>query len=201
MTLDECRKMPVRQSGCRKRWRKRRQALCMWKKMNQLDEENLQPDVVSHERLLESDSQKRLTKASQKHVERLRKKHAKLFEPRTYDPAAKPHVVDGVEIGFDVEEREDGIKHYKSPKPMRLGLTGEKRLAEEIEKIIQRGILVRAKNPRHVSNVFLVPKKNPDGSTRAWRVVSNLAPVNRITCAVHGAIPAVTEIWDRLSKA
>ena len=136
VTIDECREKPVRRSDCRRRMRKRQH------------EENLQLDVVSLERLLESDSQKQLTKASQKHVERLRKKHAKLFEPRTYDPAAKPHVVDGVEIGFDVEEREDGIKHYKSPKPKRLGRAGEKRLAEEIEKLIQRGILVRAKSPR-----------------------------------------------------
>ena len=173
----------------------------MWKKANMSDEEELLPDVVSLDRLLDSESQRKLTEASRGYVTDLLEKHKKLFEDRTYDPAAKPHVVDGAEIGFDIEEKEENVRYYKSPKPMRLGLAGEARLAEEVDKLIQKGILIKAKNPRHVSNVFLVPKKNPDGTVKGWRVVANFAPLNKLTCSVHGAIPSVSEIWDRLSKA
>ena len=84
---------------------------------------------------------------------------------------------------------------------MRLGLAGEARVAEAVEALINKGVLIKARNPRHVSNVFVVPKKNPDGTTKAWRLVVNYAPLNRLTCAKHGTIPAISEIWDRLAKA
>ena len=196
-----CRMKPARAQGCRKSRRKRGHQVNMWKKANMSDEEELLPDVVSLDRLLDSESQRKLTEASRGYVTDLLEKHKKLFEDRTYDPAAKPHVVDGAEIGFDIEEKEENVRYYKSPKPMRLGLAGEARLAEEVDKLIQKGILIKAKNPRHVSNVFLVPKKNPDGTVKGWRVVANFAPLNKLTCSVHGAIPSVSEIWDRLSKA
>ena len=196
------RKKPARLSGCAKRRRKREHQLNqMWKQLNESDKENLQPDAVSLERLLQSESQAELTRESQEYVSKLMKDHEKLFEPRNYDPKAKPHVVDGVKIAFDIEEKESGIRYYRSPKPMRLGLAGEARVAEAVEALINKGVLIKARNPRHVSNVFVVPKKNPDGTTKAWRLVVNYAPLNRLTCAKHGTIPAISEIWDRLAKA
>jgi len=33
------------------------------------------------------------------------------------------------------------------------------------------------------------------------KLVVNYAPLNRLTCARHGSIPSISEIWDRLSKA
>ena len=185
MEISQCQKKPAWRSGCSKRRRKREHQLNKWKKLNQSDEEELQPDAVTLERLLQCASQVQLTKASKKYVTELMTKHKKLFEPRTYDPAAKPHVVDGVEIAFDIEEKEQGIRYYKSPKPMRLGLAGEARVAEAVEALIKKGVMIKARNPRHVSNVFVVPKKNPDGTTKACGQLRSFKPVDMRATRKH----------------
>ena len=93
----------------------------------------------------------------------------KNWEKVTTDPSVLS-IVEGIKIPFLRRPRQ-----HKVPKQIRHTPSEHQRIKEEVEKMLRKGAIEKAKptQKQFISNLFLVPKK--DGGTRP---VINLKPLN-----------------------
>lgn len=101
-------------------------------------------------------------------------------------------------IFFDsLKLKEEGMvntKIYRSPP------THDKLLKDEIERLLELGIIVPSQSSYN-SPVWVVPKKSgPDGE-RKFRVVIDYRGINAITVIDHFPLPNITDIVDQLGGA
>jgi len=70
----------------------------------------------------------------------------------------------------------------------------QERLQEEVDKLLECGIVEKSKSSWNF-NVFMVPKKGLD----IWRMVTDFRPLNAITITEHWPLPRIEDIFDRLA--